>query len=189
MPLHPAPTTATGLSEAEAASRLRDLGPNELPTTQARSPFTIVWEVLQEPMFLLLLACGGIYFFLGDRQEALMLLAFVVLVAGITWHQEQKTERSLEALRDLSSPHALVVREGVRRRIPARELVPGDRIVVAEGERVPADAALRDSAHLSVDESLLSGESLPVLKSLWDGQSPWVGPGGRACPSCTPAPW
>ena len=101
-----------GLSEREAAERLRADGYNELPSTKRKSVLAIAFDVMREPMFLLLVVSGGLYLFLGDVQEALMLLGFVFVVIGITIYQEFKTERALEALRDLSSPRALVIREG-----------------------------------------------------------------------------
>jgi Ca2+-transporting ATPase len=105
-----------GLSEAEVAPRLKAEGYNELPSSKRRSIFAISKEVVSEPMFLLLVAGGAIYLVLGDLQEALMLLGFVFIVMGITLYQERKTERALEALRDLSSPRALVIRDGVKKR-------------------------------------------------------------------------
>jgi Ca2+-transporting ATPase len=178
-----APTESLqGLSGAQAAERLRSEGTNELPSSRGRTAGHILLDVLKEPMFLLLLACGAIYFVLGDRQEAIILLGFVVLVTAITLYQEQKTERALEALRDLSSPRALVVRDGKRTRIAGRDVVRGDLLVIAEGDRVPADAALLSCSHLSTDESLLTGESLPVRKTAWDGHAPIVRPGGEDLP-------
>src|SRR5690348_963375 len=155
----------SGLSASEAAERLRRDGPNELPSAKPRSVAAIAWEVITEPIFLLLVACGAIYLFLGDKQEALMLLGFVFFVTGISFYQEHKTERTLEALRDLSSPRALVIREGMATRIPGREVVSGDLIVLAEGDRVPADARVVSSTNLSTDESLLTGESVSVRKT------------------------
>ena len=131
-----------GLSEAEAMSRLASEGPNELPSARRRSLVALAVDVLQEPMILLLASCAGVYLVLGDREEALVLVASVVVVIGITLYQSRKTERALEALRDLSSPRALVVRGRAERRIAGREVVRGDLVVVAEGDRVPADAAL-----------------------------------------------
>jgi Ca2+-transporting ATPase len=154
----------TGLSAAEAASRLRREGYNELPSAQRRRVWTIALEIIQEPIFLLLVGCGVIYIFLGDVQEALILLGFVFFIIGINLYQEQKTEHSLEALRDLSSPRALVIRDGERQRIAGRDVVRGDVIVLSEGDRIPADAVLFWSTHLTVDESLLTGESVPVRK-------------------------
>ena len=156
--------TAVGLSDDEAADRLARDGHNELPSSKPRSLFAIALEVVREPMFLLLVASGSLYLVLGDLTEGLLLLAFVFVVMGITLYQQRKTERALEALRDLSSPRALVIRNGGRKRIPGREVVRGDLVMLAEGDRVPADAVLLDSTGLTVDESLLTGESVPVRK-------------------------
>jgi len=153
-----------GLSAAAAGERLRVEGFNELPSSRPRSIFVIAWEVAREPMFLMLVACGAIYLALGDTREALMLLGFVFVVMGITLYQERKTERALEALRDLSSPRASVIRDGQQIRIAGREVVRGDLLLLREGDRVPADALLLHTTNLSVDESLLTGESVPVRK-------------------------
>jgi Ca2+-transporting ATPase len=155
----------TGLSEQEAAERLKREGYNELPSAKQRSIFAIAFDVMHEPMFVLLVACGIIYLILGDTQEAFMLLGFVFVVVGITLYQERKTERAIEALRDLSSPRALVIRGGVQKRIPGRDVVRDDIIILHEGDRVPADAVLLSCINLSVDESLLTGESVSVRKT------------------------
>jgi Ca2+-transporting ATPase len=154
----------TGLSENEAQSRLAAEGPNELPHPDRRTPLRIVLEVLREPMFSLLLGGGAIYLLLGDFKEALILLVFAGLSIAITVIQETRTERVLEALRNLASPRALVIREGKRKRIAGRDVVRGDFILLSEGDRVPADARLIESNDLQVDESLLTGESVPVGK-------------------------
>ncbi len=166
-----------GLSEQLAAERLQSDGYNELPFSRQRSIFAIALEVVREPMFLLLVAGGAIYLVLGDLREALMLLGFVFVVMGITLYQERKTERALEALRDLSSPRALVIRDGRQKRIPGREVVRGDVIVLSEGDRVPADAVLVSCVSFSVDESLLTGESVPVRKRV-SAQKQEIGPPG-----------
>ena len=171
-----------GLSEQKVAARLAQDGYNELPSTKNRSIFRIAFDVVREPMFLLLIAAGGLYLLLGDLEEALMLLAFVFVIIGITLYQERKTERALEALRDLSSPRALVIRDGVQKRIPGREVVRDDILLVAEGDRVPADAVILSSSHLSIDESLLTGESAPVRKLPWDGVMKKTTPGGDDLP-------
>jgi Ca2+-transporting ATPase len=158
------PGQASGLAEEESGRRLREEGPNELPASRPRNLLRLLRDVVFEPMFLLLVACGGIYMMLGDSQEALMLLGFVFVVMGITFVQERRTERSLDALRDLSSPRALVLRDGQPRRIPGRELVRGDIVLLAEGDRVPADIRLQESSNLMADESMLTGESAPVAK-------------------------
>jgi Ca2+-transporting ATPase len=167
-----------GLSEEEAARRLADGGPNELPSAKKRGLFHIALEIIREPMFMLLIACGSLYLLLGDIKEALLLLGFVFVVAGITFLQERKTERALEALRDLSSPRALVIRSGEKKRIAGREVVRGDLLVLSEGDRVPADSILLFSTSLSVDESLLTGESIPVSKGPAEGPTDMGRPGG-----------
>ena len=161
-----------GLSASTAAERLRVEGFNELPSSKPRSIFRIAWGVAKEPMFLMLVACGVIYLALGDAREALMLLGFVFVVMGITLYQERKTERALEALRDLSSPRASVIRDGQQIRIAGREVVRGDLLLLREGDRVPADATLLHTTNLSVDESLLTGESVPVRKQAQNSFAP-----------------
>ncbi|NJD10254.1 MAG: cation-translocating P-type ATPase [Gemmatimonadetes bacterium] len=173
----------TGLSEQEAAERLRAEGLNELPGSRSRSSFRIALEVVREPMFLLLVGCGTLYLMLGEPREALLLLGFVFVVMGITIVQERRTERALEALRDLSSPRALVIRDGQRRRIAGREVVRGDLVVLAEGDRVPADGILRRGTGLSVDESLLTGESAPVRKEPSPAARELSRPGGDDLPA------
>ena len=155
---------AAGLSAAEAARRLAADGPNALPSPDRRSGAAIVLGVLREPMFSLLVAAAGVYLLLGDLREALVLAASIVVVMAITVVQERKAERALEALRDLSSPRALVVRDGAVRRIAGAEVVRGDLLLLAEGDRVPADAQLVAANELTLNESLLTGESLPVDK-------------------------
>jgi Ca2+-transporting ATPase len=171
-----------GLSEPAAAERLRSEGYNDLPTAKHRGLLVIALDVFREPMFLLLLACGAIYIVLGDPQEALMLLGFVVLITIMTLYQEHKTERALETLRDLASPRALVIREGHQRRIPGREVVRDDVFLLEEGDRVPADAVVLSATNLSIDESLLTGESVPVRKTATDDALSIPPPGGDDLP-------
>lgn len=156
--------TPLGLSDDEAQRRLKAEGWNELPSSKPRSLFAIAWTVLREPMFLMLLACGCIYLLLGSKEDAFILLGSVIVVMGMNFMQERKSARALDALRDLSSPRALVVRNGQQKRIPGREVVRDDIIMLVEGDRVPADAILLSSQGLSIDESLLTGESVPVRK-------------------------
>jgi len=170
--------TLRGLSEKEAADRLGEEGYNELPSAKRRGTAAIAFEIVRQPIFILLAAAGLIYLILGNRNEALMLLAFVGVVIGITLYQERKTERALEALRDLSSPRALVIRDGLRRRVAGREVVRDDLLVLSEGDRVPADAVVLSANDLSADESLLTGESVPVRKSVWNGVMELSRPGG-----------
>jgi len=157
-------TRLDGLSEAEAARRLARDGANELPPAVRRSAVGVLLDVLSEPMFLLLVAAGFIYLVLGDLIEAVVLIAFATTSVLLTVLQEHRSEKVLAALGELSSPHALVIRAGERCRVPARELVRGDLVVVSEGERVPADGALIRADNLELDESLLTGESVSVHK-------------------------
>ncbi len=158
------PTARQGLSTPEALRRLQAEGPNLLPGSAPKSNLAIVREVVTEPMFLMLLAAGGIYLALGDRAEALFLLGFVFVVIGITLAQERKTQRALESLRDLSAPRALVIRDGQEHRIAGRDVVRGDLLVLREGDRIAADALLLEG-QLEVNESLLTGEAVPVAKT------------------------
>ncbi|TPG11127.1 cation-translocating P-type ATPase [Rhodanobacter glycinis] len=160
----PQPASLTGLDPAEAARRLAAEGPNLLPGSTPKPILAIAISVLTEPMFLMLLVAGGLYLALGDRAEAIFLLASVFVIIGITLVQERKTQRALESLRELSAPRALVIRAGQEIRIPGREVVCGDVLVLHEGDRVAADAVLREG-DLDVDESLLTGESVPLTKS------------------------
>lgn len=161
-----------GLSTDDARTRLKSEGYNELPRQASRTPLRIIFEVLREPMLFLLLGGGAIYLLIGELQDALILLAFAVLSIAITVVQESRTERVLEALRDLTSPRALVIRDGELRRIAGREVVRSDLIVLGEGDRVPADAMLLQCQDLEADESLLTGESVPVRKRANDANAP-----------------
>ena len=173
-----------GLSEKDAAARLAAEGYNELPSSERRTVPRIVLEVMREPMLALLLGAGVVYLVLGDLTEAFILLAFATMSVAITVVQEIRTERVLEALRDLTSPRALVIRDGARKRIAGRDVVRGDLVVLEEGDRVPADAVLVESHDLQTDESQLTGESVPVRKlaSAQNGSLPSARPGGDDLP-------
>ncbi len=153
-----------GLTQSAAAERLAAEGPNELDTDQRRTLLAIAGEVAREPMFLLLLGAGAIYLAMGDPHEALILLGFVVIIMAVTILQERRTENALEALRDLSSPRALVIRDGAATRIAGRDVVRGDILILTEGDRVPADGVVLEAHELAADESLLTGESEAVDK-------------------------
>ncbi|MBO0754216.1 MAG: cation-translocating P-type ATPase [Bradyrhizobiaceae bacterium] len=157
-----------GLSETDAQTRLKNEGYNELPASERRTTLRIVFDVVREPMLALLLVGVIVYLALGNLQDALVLAAFATMSIVITAVQERRTERALEALRNLTSPRALVIRDGHPSRIAGREVVRGDIIVLAEGDRVPADALLIRSQDLQIDESLLTGESVPVRKTSGD---------------------
>ncbi len=175
----------TGLTAQEAARRLAADGPNELPTAKPRNLVQQAWEVVRQPMLLLLLAAGTVNFLLAEPLDGAILMSFVVVVIGISIYQERKTEHALAALRDLSSPRALVIRDGERVRVAGRDVVRGDQAVLAEGDRVPADAVLLECMNFSVDESALTGESVPVRKTPVEAASVSAEmgrPGGDATP-------
>ena len=168
-----------GLTREEAARRLASDGPNDLPRPPRRTTGRIAFEVAREPMFQLLAAAVAIYLVLGDLSEASVLLAFVGVIVAITLVQERRTERVLEALHDMTSPRALVWRDGQRERMAGVAVVCGDILELVEGDRVPADARLLEANDLLIDESLLSGESLPVAKRAAAGAID--GPAAASC--------
>jgi Ca2+-transporting ATPase len=153
-----------GLTAAEVARQLAKDGPNALPGDGRRRWYHIVRDTVRDPMFFLLLAAAGLYLLLGDLQESLSLALMVLVVLGLTLFQEGRTERAVQALRDLSSPRVRVIRDGQVQTVAGLALVRGDLMLLAEGDRVGADAALLTAGELQVDESLLTGESVPVRK-------------------------
>ena len=171
-----------GLTQQEVNEKLASEGYNELPSSKPKSVFQIALGVVKEPMFLLLVACGTLYLLLGDVQEGLMLLSFVFVVMGIEFFQEKKTEKALDALKDLASPRALVIRDGETIRIAGRDVVTDDIVVLQEGDRVPADAVVLSCINLSADESLLTGEPVPVSKREWKEGDTAFTPGGDDLP-------
>ena len=162
------PPPPRGLDHQFARRRLHEEGPNELGLSQRRTLLDILLEVLREPMFLLLLGAGAIYFAMGDSHEALILLTFVFIIMGMTAFQERRTDNALAALRDMSSPRALVIRNGEAQRIAGRDVVREDVLILAEGDRIPADGLLIDAHELATNESMLTGESESVLKTVGD---------------------
>lgn len=173
-----------GLTSSEAAARLTDDGPNELAAARPRTLLQQAWGVVREPMLLLLVAAGALNFALAEPLDGVILSFTVTIIVGISIAQERRTETALVALRDLSSPRALVLRDGVQVRVPGREVVRGDAVLLVEGDRVPADAVLARASNLVVDESTLTGESVPVRKvaSPDPGDATGARPGGDATP-------
>jgi len=157
-------TGPDGLTPVQVAQRRLQDGPNVLPGDEQRTLWAILKETLHEPMFMLLLVAGSLYLVLGDLQEGIILFGFVLVVMALTLYQEGKTERAMAALRDLTSPRALVLRGGQQVRIAGAEVVRGDLLVLSEGDRIAADAMLIAGSDVQVDESLLTGEAVPVSK-------------------------
>lgn len=179
---HSSPTKYKGLTSSEAAAKLQAEGLNTLPSSKPKNLYTIALSVIKEPMFILLVACSALYMVMGDIQDGVMLLGFVFVIMGIEFFQEKKTEKALDALKDLASPRALVIRDGKETRIAGIDVVTDDIIVLQEGDRVPADATVLHSVNLLADESLLTGEPVPVRKTDWDGVSKNVQSGGDDLP-------
>lgn len=175
-------TMYPGLTAQEVGAIQAREGYNELLGKAPRTFWHIALGVVREPMFLLLVACATIYIILGSMEEGIMLLGFVLVVMGIELYQERKSEKALEALKNLASPRALVIREGQQIRIAGREVVRGDIIVLQEGDRVPADATVLQSTSLLVDEAMLTGESVPVRKQEWHEEQQDEQPGGEDKP-------
>jgi len=176
---------AAGLSSVQAAERLASQGPNELPSARPRRIWQQAWDVIREPMLLLLLAAGAINFLLAEPLDGTLLMLTVLIVIGISLFSERKTEHALAALRDLSAPRALVLRDGQQVRIPGREVVRSDVVYLAEGDRVPVDAVVVEATNLTVDEAMLTGESIPVVKCAVDTATHGAvmgDPGGDATP-------
>ncbi len=174
-----------GLSGAEAVSRLAKFGPNIMPSAPPRKLIGIALGTLREPMFGLLVVAAALYLAIGDLGEGLFVMAGALSAVGLVVFQEARSERALAALREMAEPFARVMRDGVAVLTPSRDLVPGDVLMVGEGERLPADAVLTAGDALSVDESALTGESVPVTKSLaspGNGVDAGAQPGGDGTP-------
>jgi Ca2+-transporting ATPase len=156
--------TLFGLSNDEAATRLASIGANSLQAKTGRGLPQILMETLREPMFLLLIGATLLYLGLGDVAEGLFLLVGACATIGLVVIQEARSEHALAALRNLTQPFARVIRGGEERQIAISQLVPGDIVLIGEGERLPADAVQVSGEVLSVDESALTGESASVIK-------------------------
>ncbi len=170
-----------GLDPSDARRILEEEGENLLPQERSKPFFRKILSLLSEPMLFLLLGGGVLYFFLGDRSEGVILLSFVIVVLAMTYFQKRKTEQALTALAQVAAPRTTVIRGGVRMTIPVRQVVRGDLVVLSEGDRVPADLRLLEG-RLLADESILTGESLPVLKLPGSDNLPFGRPGEATSP-------
>ncbi len=175
------PMDLRGLDPSDARRILGEEGENLLPQERPLPLFRKMLTLLSEPMLFLLLGGGVVYFFLGDRSEGTILLSFVLVVLGMTFFQKRKTEQALTALSQVAAPRTTVIRGGERMSLPVRQVVRGDLVVLEEGDRVPADLRLLEG-RLQIDESLLTGESLPVLKLPGSENLPFGHPGETTSP-------
>ena len=153
-----------GLTAEQARRRLQQHGPNELPQPARPGLAAMAWEQLREPLVVVLLVAAAISAALGERVDAAAILAIVALNTSLGVLQQRRAEQALEALRRLLLPTARVVRDGRLQEVPAASLVPGDLVALETGGRVPADLRLVETVQLKVDESALTGESVPVEK-------------------------
>ena len=160
-----------GFSSEDAEIKLAEFGFNELPDFASKSWLYLVKQLLKEPMFILLISSSLIYILIGDFKEGSILLSTFSIIILITYYQNLRTEHALRALRRLSSPKATVIRDGIEKQIPARELVPEDILILNEGDRVAADSSIIEYQNLMVDESMLTGESFPISKSSNDSEN------------------
>lgn len=175
--------TQAGLSSKQAVLNLKLYGFNELPSSKKSVFFSFLFKLFQEPMFLFLMIGAGLYFFLGSKIEGMMLLSFILVIMALTSYQQNKSDKAILSLHNLSSPRALVVRDGVCVRIAGREVVPDDIIVLNEGDSICADAQVLFCNNLLVNEAILTGESNAVSKLAAPDQVVTVSrPGGDNLP-------
>ena len=158
--------TAAGLADEVAGERLRRYGPNELTETGGRQPWRILWEQLSGAMVVLLIVAAGVSAFLHEYTDAVVILVIVVLNAALGFVQDYRAEKALAALKKLAVPIVRVRRDGVVQEMSARELVPGDIVLLEVGNYVPADCRLWESVNLRIQEAALTGESEPVEKQV-----------------------
>jgi len=154
------------LNTAEAQKRLAEYGPNELQATHRISPWKILLEQFKNVLILILLGATVISLFLGHGVESIVIAIIVLFAVGLGFVQEYRAERAIEALKQMAAPTATILRDGMEVKAPARELVPGDVIILHTGDRIPADARLIEAVNLQVEEAALTGESVPVEKHI-----------------------
>lgn len=159
-------SSSKGLTQQAASKRLQHYGPNKIVTEKKKNWLFEFLQEFKDLMVAILLISSVIAFFSGEQADATVIFAIVILNACIGFFQKYKAEKALEALKKMISPHAVVLRNGKRTQIFAEEIVPGDILIVQEGDTISADAKLIEAENLKVQESVLTGESLPVLKQL-----------------------
>ena len=168
-----------GLSASEAAERLARYGPNELQAARRVSAWSLLLEQFKNVLILILLVATALSAFLGQGVEAIAIAVIVLFAVILGFVQEYRAERAIEALQEMAAPDATVIRDGAEHEVPARELVPGDVVLVGAGDRIPADARLLEAANLKVDEAPLTGESIPVAKRAETLEQPDLAPADR----------
>jgi len=157
-------SSPAGLSGAEAARRLAEHGPNEIGIAKGPSPWALLFGQFQNVLIVILLVATALSAFLGHWVEAIAIAVIVIFAVLLGFIQEHRAERAIEALREMAAPTATVVREGQENEVPARELVPGDVVLLTAGDKLPADLRLHEAINLKIDEAALTGESVAVEK-------------------------
>ncbi|WP_394024361.1 cation-translocating P-type ATPase [Anaerococcus martiniensis] len=170
----------TGLSSSEAQARLEKYGPNKIESSNKKSMLEKIKEQILDPMVILLIVASIISAFTGDKIEAIIIIAIVIINAIMSIYQEGQAEDSVAALQKMSSPEATVIRDGKRGKVKAEDLVPGDIVILETGDIIPADIRLLDSRNLQIDESSLTGESVAVEKDAQAVYDTEVGIGDRS---------
>jgi Ca2+-transporting ATPase len=160
-----------GLSEKEIPSLRQRYGKNIFEAEHSRKLYHIIRDIVVEPMFILLALACSVYFVLGDNNEGFLMLAAILFVSAISLYQENRSSHALKALRQYTEPRVTVIREGKEKIIDTVDLLPGDVMILEEGSKIPADALILQSNDLSVNESIITGESLPVEKNSSDGEN------------------
>jgi Ca2+-transporting ATPase len=172
-------TSRGGLNSNEAQRRLTEHGPNELEGAAKISPWAILFEQFNDVLIIILLVATVLSIFLGHGIEAVAIMVIVLFAVLLGFVQEYRAERAIEALRQMAAPMASVLRDGVEVEVPARDVVPGDMVLLSAGDKIPADSRLVEAINLQVDEATLTGESLPVEKHTDPLPDPELGPGDR----------
>lgn len=158
-----------GLTEEQAQASFRTYGKNEIKTTELRTPFIIFFSQFPTAINAILAVAGILSLFIGDRIDGIFIFSILLLNAVFGFVQEYKAEKSLQKLKEFITPMSRVIRGGKEVQVPTSSLVPGDIAVLHEGDRVPADGKAITSHHMEIDESILTGESIPVMKRKHDG--------------------
>src|SRR6056297_3640880 len=172
--------TRQGLRDKEAERRQERFGPNKLPERQRETLFQTFLRQFKDPLIYILLIAGAVSLLIGNFEDAAFIFAVLLFNAGLGTYQEYKAESAAQSLQQVMRITALVTREGEREEVDSEELVPGDLVAVKSGSSVPADIRLVSSEDLRADESLLTGESVPVEKHAKDGMDPDTPLGDRA---------
>lgn len=164
-------TSVTGLSSSEAAELLHQYGYNRIRSRRQKRLLHTLAGILREPMSLLLIVACLLYFVLGNTAEGILMAAAIALISAISVYQEVRSNHAVRALQEFTRPSVTVIRDGLQKSLPSSELVPGDVIVLEEGANVPADALIIQANDFSLNESVVTGESLPVIKNEQPGNN------------------